>query len=78
MEKLENFERSRRMLVFFPQPPKDSVKKHFAGKQFGTSFGIFEKGWAGGKHACLSPSYQRRYATLLHVPRGSLYTVSIV
>ena len=33
MEKLENFARSRGMLVFFPQPPKDSVKKHFVGKQ---------------------------------------------
>ena len=43
MEKLENFTRARRMFVFFPQPPKDSVKKHFAGKQFGTSFRSFEK-----------------------------------
>ena len=54
MEKLENFARSRRMLVFFPQPPKDSVKKHFAGKQFGTSFGSFEKRLGErGKHAFL-------------------------
>ena len=46
MEKLEIFARSRRMLVSFPQPPKDSVKKHFAGKQFGTLFGSFKKSWA--------------------------------
>ena len=54
MEKLENFARSRRMLVFFPQPPKDSVKKHFAGKQFGTSIRKFwEMLGERGKHAPL-------------------------
>ena len=54
MEKLENFARSRRMLVFFPQPPKDSLKKHFAGEQFGTSFGSFEKCWANEENTPVS------------------------
>ena len=55
MEKLENFARSRGMLVFFPQPPKDSVKKHFADKQ--TIRDLIRTFWEmlgeRGKHACL-------------------------